>query len=586
MESIGPYQVLGKLGEGGMASVYRVRDPHVEREVALKLIRFDSSESLTAHERFLREAEVLARVAHPNVVRVHRLERAPGAAYLVQEIVPGSSLEDLLRAGPFEPRRAAEVLRDLSDAVAAVHREGILHRDLKPANVMIRPEGAPVLLDFGVARDLNAETLTRTGALVGTPAYMAPEQANAEREALSPRTDVYGLGAVLYELLAGRAPYEGSPAEILTGILRRPPASLASLDVEVPPALSAIVDLAMAKEPEQRYASAEELREDLDAFLAGRPPRALADAPRGRGPAVAACMFAAILLGVGLWALPSDSSPAESPPATPEADLSAKASATPDLRLWRLRLGQELSYDLEFEERGGIAHTYLASRLDLRVGALEGDLARLDLEMRSLQAGFRVLGGGEVPHDLHTSPADPSLFSDDVSRRLSAILDRVRSPIVARVDLRSGAVLEVKGFDAIQAALKEPEQQAALEAIERSVPAPGDGRFRLNLAATLGASLSDPYMQRAMQALIYPRPGEGASWQRAQQSRETYFPRRELPQPLLVFHLNRHQGPTELDGKLSFQAGSLAQAQLSQTQPNAAGLPTTWLRWSLRRAAE
>ena len=264
MESIGPYRVLGKLGEGGMAAVYRVLDPHVQREVALKVIRLDSGESAAAFERFLREAEILARIQHPNVVRVHRLERAAGTAYLVQEIVAGETLEALIRRGPLEPRRAAELIRALADALAAIHREEILHRDLKPANVILRPDGQPVLLDFGIARDLNAERLTQTGAVLGTPSYMAPEQAAGEGPgSLGTFTDVYGLGAILYELLSGQPPFSGSPFSVLKAVLTEDPIWPSALEVELPPALEGILQVAMSKEGVDRYQSVEALRSRL-----------------------------------------------------------------------------------------------------------------------------------------------------------------------------------------------------------------------------------------------------------------------------------------------------------------------------------
>lgn len=192
---IGPYHVVRELGRGGMGVVYEVSHPGVPgRRLALKRILTDVADA-KGLVRFGREAQLLARVRHHNVLRVHELGRTAEGPYVVTELVEGENLRELLTRGPFEPRRAAELVRDLADALGAVHAEGILHRDLKPENVLLRPDGTPVVLDFGLARELDGEGLTRTGDVLGTPAYMSPEQANGESPSrLDARTDVYGLG--------------------------------------------------------------------------------------------------------------------------------------------------------------------------------------------------------------------------------------------------------------------------------------------------------------------------------------------------------------------------------------------------------
>ena len=177
-QTIGRFKVLRLLGEGGMGAVYLVEDPLVGRQVALKRLRTDQLE-LEAMQRLLREATLLARVVHPNVVRVHEAGWIDEGPYLLMDYVEGQSLGALRH--PLAPREVARIVRDLAGAVERLHGEGILHRDIKPGNVLLRADGTPVLLDFGIARDARAETLTKTGQSLGTPAYMAPEQTSVER---------------------------------------------------------------------------------------------------------------------------------------------------------------------------------------------------------------------------------------------------------------------------------------------------------------------------------------------------------------------------------------------------------------------
>jgi len=237
----------------------------IPRSVAVKqIVALHARDEVMA--RFRREAEVLAKVRHPCVVRVHELGRSPKGPYIVEELVEGETLHDLC-AGGLEPRRAARLLRGLCGAVEAIHAAGILHRDLKPANVVVRRDGTPVLLDFGLARDADADTLTATGEVLGTPAYMPPEQVLGEADPTA-AVDVYGLGALLYEMLVDRPPYEAKTSiEVMNRVLDEDPPSPAAARSGVPDALDAICLKAMAKEAADRYPTAAALRSDLDRFL-------------------------------------------------------------------------------------------------------------------------------------------------------------------------------------------------------------------------------------------------------------------------------------------------------------------------------
>lgn len=330
MQTVGPYQIVRELGRGGMGVVYEVRHPGHPRPLALKLI-LQQAVSQTALTRFQREAEVMARVQHPGVVVVHTFGHAPQGPYIVTELVEGEPLDKRIDEGPFEPKAAAKILRGLADAMAAVHETGVLHRDLKPANVILRPDGSPVVLDFGVAHDESAETLTRTGTFLGTLHYMSPEQLRGKLNQVGPPSDVYSLGAVLYALLTNEPPFAGVDGlSLISAVVSqsvRPPSSVAP---GVSPALEAICVKAMAPTVGDRYPTAEALRKDLDRFLAGKQvnaPRLNASTPVGKVLALfAAALLLALGIGVALRESPTEEA-SEAKAATGTTQQAQRASA-------------------------------------------------------------------------------------------------------------------------------------------------------------------------------------------------------------------------------------------------------------------
>lgn len=318
-DRIGPYLVEALLGRGAMGAVYRVRHADTDEQLALKVladiglnIDGESDDSLV---RFRREAEILARIdAHPGIVRVRNFGVDEGQPWCAMEYVEGSSLAELLRAGPLSPRRAASLLALISRAIDFVHGHGVLHRDLKPANVVIDVEGRPRILDFGLAHDAWAERLTRSGDILGTPSYMAPEQVapgvGGRAGELGPWTDVYALGSMLYATLTGRPPFAvGNARSVMLDVVStesRPPSQRnATVSVE----LDAICLRAIAKEPAHRYPSAAAFAEDLERWLAGaRVSAGMSDyldrvwarlrRPASRASRTAAAAFSALSLAV------------------------------------------------------------------------------------------------------------------------------------------------------------------------------------------------------------------------------------------------------------------------------------------------
>ncbi len=272
---LGRYVVLEELGAGGMGVVHRGFDPQLEREVAIKVLTSVSDDRQRV--RFEREAIAAARLRHPGIVGVHEVGEHLGRPFLVMDLVDGASLEERLTAGALPPRRVAELVEEAARALHHAHAEGIVHRDVKPENILVDARGRALVTDFGLVRDIGtpAEALTATGQVVGTPAFMAPEQAGHSRGEVTPATDVYGLGGVLYRALVGHPPFRDSDFVVLVRkLLFDEPPTPRSVNPEVHPDLETITLRCLEKDPERRYPSAEALADDLRRFCDGELIRA------------------------------------------------------------------------------------------------------------------------------------------------------------------------------------------------------------------------------------------------------------------------------------------------------------------------
>ncbi|MFV0442786.1 MAG: serine/threonine-protein kinase [Planctomycetaceae bacterium] len=281
----GDYELIEELGRGGMGVVYRARQPALNRIVALKLILRGELASAEDRDRFRAEATSAAQLTHPNVVPVYEVGEAEGQPFFSMQFVEGETLAQRVAVGPLEPKEAAELLVPVCRAIAAAHRWGVLHRDLKPSNILIDAADRPFVTDFGLAKRISPtsmatqgsqerslRSITQSGAVLGTPGYMAPEQAAGDRGQVGPATDVYSLGAVLYAMLTGRAPFQAaSPIDAVLMVLEQDPPPPRLLNPQVDSDLEMIALKALQKPTDLRYSTADELADDLECFLRNEP---------------------------------------------------------------------------------------------------------------------------------------------------------------------------------------------------------------------------------------------------------------------------------------------------------------------------
>ncbi len=336
------YNIESLLGQGGMSAVYRAYDPNLRRPVAIKLIHSHLSADPEFLGRFEAEAAAVAQLRHPNIVQVFDFNHDGDTYYMVMEYLPGESLQDRLKALSTAQQRfplatTASIIATVADAVAYAHERGTIHRDLKPANVMLMPQGQPVLTDFGVAKIIGSQRHTATGAVIGTPAYMSPEQVKGEH--LDGRADIYSLGIMLYEMAAGRPPFEGDSAmTVMLKHINEPVPNLRNNVADVPDSLVAIIEKALAKQPEQRFQSAAQLSAALR-LVAQNPNQAVdvsGKEPRATMMATGALAQATPATLLQTSAAPLRQSP---PPVGPKPTPLAPARKSPP---WMLLVGAGL----------------------------------------------------------------------------------------------------------------------------------------------------------------------------------------------------------------------------------------------------
>ena len=271
---LGRFRIVSMLGEGEHATVYRAYDPVLERDVALKVPRQGVLKTPKSVDRFLGEARALARLRHPHIVPVYEAGCVGERHYIAMALIEGYSLAEQQAKCSMGLNRAVEVIAELAEALAYAHTEGVVHRDVKPANIRVDDHGAVYLMDFGIAyRPDSGEVPLPPGMILGTPAYLAPEQAEGKQTNVLPASDQYSLGVVFYELLCGRPPFCGPPSYVLFHTIHQPPTSPRTIAPGIPRSLAAICLKALAKRPDQRYGGCQDFADALWRWLRGQRRR-------------------------------------------------------------------------------------------------------------------------------------------------------------------------------------------------------------------------------------------------------------------------------------------------------------------------
>lgn len=367
----GDYELLEEIGRGGMGVVYKAQQRSLDRIVAIKMILRGDHASAEDLARFKAEAEAAARLEHPNIVSIYEVGECEGQAYFSMKYVEGTTLAERVAAGPMAPREAAACLATICAAVHHLHQAGILHRDLKPSNVLIDKQGRPQVTDFGLAKRVEGgASLTQTGAILGTPSYMSPEQAAGGRRELSPASDVYSLGTILYALITGQPPFQAASAfDIIRLVIEQEPAPPRLLNRRVDRELEMICLKCLQKPADLRYRGADQLEADLMAYLNGEP---IAARPSGMAYFVGRMLrethHAAILENWGLLWMWNSLALLILCSVTNGMHLAGVEKPGPYLALWMIGLGTWSSIFWALRRRGGpvtfierqIAHVWSA----------------------------------------------------------------------------------------------------------------------------------------------------------------------------------------------------------------------------------
>lgn len=358
-EPVPGYEILGELGRGAMGVVFKARDQRLNRLVALKMILAGEYARSQEQARFLAEAEAAAALAHPHIVTLFEIGQQRGLPWFTLEFVEGGTLEGRVAQHPLPPAEAARLIEQVARGVGHAHTRGIVHRDLKPGNILLTPDGTPKVTDFGIAKRLDGDSqLTATGVTVGTPSYMAPEQAAGDSKRVGPAADLYALGAILYRLLTGRPPFQAATVpETLVQVVRDDPVPPRLLQPKLQRDLETICLKCLHKEPQRRYATADALADDLERFLKGEPIQARpvpawerAWKASRRHPAVTALGASAILATVAILAV---------------------------IVIANARLKQERDLARLAEEAAQHERAKAQSRLELAVGAVDKMMVRV-----------------------------------------------------------------------------------------------------------------------------------------------------------------------------------------------------------------
>ena len=527
------YELESELGRGGMGVVYKARHLALKRTVALKMLVGVSADR-AERVRFGIEAEAVARLQHPNIVQVHEVGEAGGLPFLALEFVPGGSLAKRLAGQPLPPRDAARLVETLADAMHLAHSRNLVHRDLKPANILLTggdetpfSQSQPKVADFGLARQLDSDSgQTQIGTVLGTPSYMAPEQAEGRAHAAGPAADIYSLGATLYECLTGRPPFQGTTSpETLEQVRTQEPASPSSLNRQIPRDLETICLKCLRKQPEQRYSSAHELGMDLGRFLRGEPvaarPIGVAERLRKwvrRHPAYAGLVAAAVLLAAaGLWLFQQR--------AQRRAELRNQVGTA-------LALAEDLRNGFHFHEARELLgnarqQVNLAGPADLRVlvnQAWDNLLMAENLDAARLRAFTLVMGrvdpaGAEPLYEktfaqagLGASEADSESVAAEVCK------SPLRWQIVAALDDWAGITRDVRRQERLLAVARLADPDPARDSL-RQPKLWRDGAKLTERTRELRVAEVSPQLATTLSRVAYQNGGDALTLLRAAQSR-------------------------------------------------------------------